>query len=145
MAEPSPHPPIPLDLPILDVLVAEDNPINQKVIDAMLRRQGWKVVLAANGKEAFERFQERPFHLILMDIQMPEIDGLQAARLIRLEEHRKSRDSCRTPVIALTAHASEAQHGQYLREGFDAVLTKPITLPSLLGEIRKVLGWKSTP
>ncbi|HEY2015329.1 MAG TPA: ATP-binding protein, partial [Bryobacteraceae bacterium] len=93
------------ELPTLDVLVAEDNPVNQKVICSMLKRRGWRVTLAANGKEAYERFLQQRFDLILMDIQMPEVDGLEAARLIRQDERRRGPDANRIPIIALTAHA----------------------------------------
>jgi PAS domain S-box-containing protein len=126
--EPQPIPPA--GIPALDVLVAEDNPVNQKVIRSMLQRRGWSVTLAANGKEAYERFLQQRFDLILMDIQMPEVDGLEAARLIRQDERRRSPEACRTPIIALTAHAFQSQHEQCLSEGMDAVITKPVNLPS---------------
>jgi CheY-like chemotaxis protein len=143
--------------PELHVLVAEDNPINQKVICSMLRRQGWTVTLAVNGKDAYQRYLQEPFDLVLMDIQMPEVDGLEAARLIRQDEARRaifepSRDSehpgkaprlahvRRTPIIALTAHASRPQHDQCIAEGMDAVITKPVNLPSLLRGIGAALG-----
>jgi signal transduction histidine kinase/ActR/RegA family two-component response regulator len=122
----------------LRVLVAEDNPINQKVIGAMLRRQGWSVTLAINGVEACRCFGESCFDLVLMDVQMPEMDGLEAARRIRAEEAR--RGSARTPILALTAHASQAQHEQCLAHGMDSVLTKPVNLPNLLREIAAVVG-----
>jgi len=122
----------------LRVLVAEDNPINQKVIGAMLRRQGWSVTLAINGVEACRCFWESCFDLVLMDVQMPEMDGLEAARRIRAEEAR--RGSARTPILALTAHASQAQHEQCLAHGMDSVLTKPVNLPNLLREIAAVVG-----
>jgi CheY-like chemotaxis protein len=122
----------------LRVLVAEDNPINQKVIGAMLRRQGWSVTLAGNGVEACRHFGENCFDLVLMDVQMPEMDGLEAARRIRAEEAR--RGSARTPIMALTAHASQAQHEQCLAQGMDSVITKPVNLPDLLREIAAVVG-----
>jgi CheY-like chemotaxis protein len=122
----------------LRVLVAEDNPINQKVIGAMLLRQGWSVTLAVNGVEACRYFGESGFDLVLMDVQMPEMDGLEAARRIRAEEVR--RGSARTPILALTAHASQAQHEQCLAHGMDSVLTKPVNLPNLLREIAAVVG-----
>ena len=124
--------------------MAEDNPVNQKVIRCMLQRQGWGVTLAANGKEAFERFLHQRFDLILMDVQMPEVGGLETTRMIRQEERRRPPDAHRTPIIALTAHASKPQHEQCLSEGMDAVITKPVNLPSLLGRIGEVLGYTTT-
>jgi len=117
----------------LRVLVAEDNPINQKVICSMLSRQGWKVILAVNGMEACRLFLEQSFDLVLMDVQMPEMDGLEAARRIREEEAGRGME--RTPILALTAHASKAQHQQCLANGMDSVTTKPVNMPDLLREI----------
>ncbi len=128
----------PAPLPVLHVLVAEDNLINQKVISAMLRRQGWTIALAENGKEALVCFGREHFDLILMDVQMPEMDGLEATRLIRRDERRNSAGAT-VPILALTAHASGAQHAQCLAEGMDGVLTKPISLQVLLREVRAVL------
>jgi len=124
-------------IPMLHVLVAEDNPVNQKVICAMLRRQGWSYTLAANGVEAWDDFRGGRFDLILMDVQMPEMDGLEATRLIREEERRRGGE--RVPIVALTAHAFQSQHEQCRAEGMDGVLAKPISLPSLLREIRMVV------
>jgi two-component system, sensor histidine kinase len=125
------------NLPPLQVLVAEDNVINQRVICSMLRRQGWTAELAADGKEACRCFQQARFDLILMDIQMPEMDGLEATRIIRREE--RHRQLPRTPIIALTAHTSKSDHEAYLAGGMDAILTKPVSLPTLLCEIAQVL------
>ena len=137
----APAPALPVDiLPLLRVLVAEDNPINQKVICSMLRRQDWTVTLATNGKEAFERFREEPFDLVLMDIQMPEVDGLEATRLIRQEERRRGAAGPHTPIVALTAHASRQQHVQCLEGGMNAVITKPVNRAALLRCIGEVLG-----
>ena len=122
----------------LRVLVAEDNVVNQKVIGAMLRRQGWIVTLAVNGVEACHHFRENSFDLVLMDVQMPELDGLEATRQIRADE--ASRSLVRTPILALTAHAAQAQHEECLAVGMDAVITKPVNLPGLLSEIVAILG-----
>ena len=134
-AAPAAAAPIPTQL---GILVAEDNPVNQKVICAMLRRQNWSVALAENGKEAYECFLRARFDLILMDVQMPEVDGLEATRLIRIHELRGGIG--RTPIVALTAHASRSQHDQCLREGMDAVITKPVERSTLLNCIAEVLA-----
>ena len=126
------------DLPALDVLVAEDNPVNQKVILAMLRRLGWTVTLAANGREAFDQFTRRRFSLVLMDIQMPELDGFEATSLIR--RHERENDLARTPVIALTAHTGNLRHEQCLSGDMDGVITKPVTPQTLIRGTSAVLG-----
>ena len=117
----------------LRILVAEDNVVNQKVICSMIQREGWTGVLAANGREAYQRFLEEAFDLILMDVQMPEADGLQAARWIREEEARRAPGGPepRIPIYALTAHALSAQREECLAAGMDAVITKPVTAAAL--------------
>jgi signal transduction histidine kinase/ActR/RegA family two-component response regulator len=128
-----------VSLPALRVLVAEDNAINQRVIDSMLRRQGWSVTLAGDGRLACEAFACHSFDLILMDIQMPEMDGLEATRWIR---QRQRECGCDHPVavVALTAHASQAQRDQCIEAGMDGVVTKPVTLRALLDCIATVLA-----
>jgi CheY-like chemotaxis protein len=116
-------------LPAVRILVAEDNLVNQKVVCSMIRREGWTAVLASNGQEAYDRYVAGDFHLILMDVQMPEVDGLQATRMIREEESR--RGVAPISILGLTAHASRAQHDECLAQGMDAVITKPISLPAL--------------
>jgi CheY-like chemotaxis protein len=125
-------------LPKLHVLVAEDNAVNQKVISAVLGRHGWSVTLASNGEEAWGHFRDGRFDLILMDVQMPEMDGLQATRLIREDEKRRASGE-RIPILALTAHASLSQHEECLAVGMDGILTKPLNVPSLLSEIRAMV------
>ena len=127
----------------LRVLVAEDNPINQKVVSAMLARRDWDVTLAVNGREAVDQFQFDCFDLILMDIQMPEMDGLEATRRIRQVE--LSRGGGHVPIIALTASASSLQREECLVSGMDEVLTKPINLKKLLAAIDVVLGPRGEP
>ena len=143
MPEAEVHPHIcqlPLPSPSLHILVAEDNPVNQRVIQTMLIRQGWTVVIAANGREAYEQFLQGRFDLVLMDLQMPEMDGLAATCLIRQEELRKGLGSRHIPIIALTAHASLAQREHCLQGGMDDVITKPVTLGSLIEPIRAFFG-----
>ena len=137
--EPAPSEP----LPNLHVLIAEDNPINQKVIEAMLRRQGWTVVLCANGTEACDHFFQEQFSLVLMDVQMPEMDGLEATRRIRRFEQQSAR--VRTPIVALTAHAHPAQQTQCLDAGMDAVITKPVSVPALLRGIASAIPRTAEP
>ena len=127
--------------PSLRILVVEDNPVNQKVVCSMIRREGWTAVLASNGKEAYERFLAEGFDIILMDVQMPEVDGLQATMLIRQEELRRSAgvNPVRIPIFGLTAHASRAQHDECLAQGMDEVITKPISLPALRTALAPVI------
>jgi two-component system, sensor histidine kinase len=128
-----------LDLPPhLRILVAEDNPVNQKVIVTLLKRQGCEVTLASNGRDAAAQCLARKFDVVLMDIQMPEVDGLEATRRIREAERSSSLDP--TPIIALTAHAWELQQAEYLAAGMDGVITKPVSVSSLLGGISEVLA-----
>jgi CheY-like chemotaxis protein len=122
----------------LRVLVAEDNPVNQTVIHAVLQRQGWAVTMAPNGREAWENFRQGAFDLVLMDVQMPEMDGLEATRLIREEERRRGSGG-RIPILALTAHAASQDCEECLAHGMDGVITKPVSPPILLGEIRAAL------
>jgi len=131
----------------LRVLVAEDNVINQKVISAMLVRQGWNVTLTANGREAVQQFQPDSYDLVFMDIQMPEMDGMEATRLIRQQERvLGSEDKTkRTPIIALTANASPMQRDECLAGGIDAVLTKPVNLQRLLTTVSVVLPSHEAP
>jgi len=129
----SPH----ADLGRLRVLVAEDNVINQKVVCGILKRQGWPVTLAKTGAEALARFLEGHFDIILMDVQMPDVDGLEATTRIREEEQR--RGLARTPVLALTAHASRAQHEECIAHGMDGVVTKPVDITALMDAIGAVV------
>ncbi len=130
-------------LPKLHVLVAEDNIVNQKVAAGILKRRGWTVTVASNGRQAHQAFLTSHFDLILMDVQMPELDGLESSTLIRREE--QSRSLARTPIIAVTAHASSAQHEQCIAHGMDAVVTKPIDITALFETIHRVVAPTQTP
>ena len=127
----------PTKLHALHVLVAEDNAVNQKVVCGILRRQGWTFELATNGQEAYDCFLKQRFDLVLMDVQMPEVDGLEATAMIRQEEQRRSAQP--VPILALTAHASKSQHDQCLAQGMNAVVTKPVDVATLLEKIGEVI------
>jgi|GEM_PF-703920 len=124
----------------LKVLLVEDNPVNQKIALILLQKQGWKVKVASNGKEAVEMTEKEEFDLILMDVQMPEMDGVTATKIIR--EREKLADK-HTPIIALTAHAFEEDRQRCLKAGMDAYITKPIEIKTLLETVKRVLGEKA--
>lgn len=106
----------------LKILLAEDNSINQKIVVSVLGKLGHSVAIANNGQEAVDMAKDSEFDLILMDIQMPILDGAQATRLIREREV----EGRRTPILALTAHAMVGDKEKYLAAGMDGYLTKPV-------------------
>ncbi|RLA94834.1 MAG: hypothetical protein DRG69_04515, partial [Deltaproteobacteria bacterium] len=120
----------------LRILLAEDNIVNQKLAVRLLQRQGWEVAVANNGKEAVQMVKEGDFDLILMDVQMPEMDGLEATRLIREMEKGTGKH---IPIIALTAHAFEEDRKRCLEAGMDAYTTKPIKIQELFRMIEELL------
>ncbi|MBT2287132.1 response regulator [Paenibacillus polymyxa] len=103
------------------ILIAEDHEINQLVIRAMLEHTGFKVTLANSGTEVLKKLDEQTWELILMDLYMPDMNGIDAARHIR-----KMRKYDRTPIIALTANSLKRDHELYLEAGMNAILTKPV-------------------
>jgi PAS domain S-box-containing protein len=129
--------PAPADEQKLTVLLAEDHPINRKLLERFLRIKGWKVIHAADGRKAVKAFKENNPDIILMDIQMPEVDGFEAtSRIRRLESKMKEKKP--VPIIALTAHALEDYREKSLSSGMDGYLTKPIDPKQLYAVIRKV-------
>ncbi len=109
---------------ILDILVAEDNPVNRQVAAGLLERRGHKVTLACNGAEAVNAWRDHNFDVILMDVQMPEMDGLEATRQIRDEEKRLG--EAHTPIVAMTAHAMDGAEAGCRAAGMDDYLSKPL-------------------
>jgi CheY-like chemotaxis protein len=124
------------------VLLVEDNAVNQMVARSLLERRGFDVVVAANGREGVDAFQRGRFDLVLMDIQMPEMDGFEALAAIRAAEEPTGRH---TPVVALTAHALEEDRERCLAAGMDDYLSKPIEAAKLYEIIRGVLDRSLTP
>jgi PAS domain S-box-containing protein len=107
----------------LRVLLAEDNLVNQKVVTRLLEKRGHRVMVAGNGREALDALGRENFDLVLMDVQMPEMDGFETTAVIR--EKEKS-SGVHQPVVALTANAMKGDRAQCLSAGMDAYLTKPI-------------------
>jgi PAS domain S-box-containing protein len=126
----------------LRILAAEDNAVNQKVVLRMLERDGHRVTLANNGREALEALEAEPFDLVLMDVQMPEMDGLEAAAAIRAAERE---GGGHIPIIALTAHSMAGDRERCLAAGMDDYVPKPVTRASLLEAMGRVLRTTSEP
>ena len=118
----------------LNVLLAEDNPVNQRLAVRLLEKRGHRVVVAANGREVLVELQKFIFDLILMDVQMPEMDGFEATLAIRESEKGTANHQ---PVIALTAHAMKGDRERCIANGMDGYLSKPIR-PQELDEILEV-------
>lgn len=120
----------------LRVLLAEDAPINQKLAEAVLRRMGHEVTVARNGVEAVSLVQEQRFDIVLMDIQMPEMGGVEATERIRHFEMTKG--MARIPIVAVTANALKGDRENYLAAGMDGYVSKPIVFAALEAEIERV-------
>jgi len=120
----------------LSILVAEDNIINQKVIERILKKAGHSVVLVDDGLKAVEAAQHQSFDVVLMDVQMPVMDGVLALKEIRAREQGKDP----LPVIVLTAHALAGDRDKYLAEGFDDYVAKPIRREDLFAKIQNAVN-----
>jgi PAS domain S-box-containing protein len=121
---------------VLRILLAEDNPVNRKVAVGLLQKRGHRVQTAENGVEALRALETGPFDVVLMDIQMPEMDGLQAAIAIR-EMERES--GAHLPIVAMTAHAMKGDREICLAAGMDAYITKPILPKELFATLQAVV------
>jgi CheY-like chemotaxis protein len=119
------------------VLVAEDNPINQRIIEFQLKKMGLEVDIVPNGKEAIAKYCSTNYDLIILDIQMPVMDGYQAAKKIRELEDASA---LHTPIIALTANAMKGDRELYISAGMDEYISKPFTYEILLKTINALLG-----
>jgi signal transduction histidine kinase/ActR/RegA family two-component response regulator len=122
----------------LRVLVAEDNPVNQRIAQQMLRKRKLEVTLADDGRQAVSAFEAARFDLVLMDVQMPEMNGFDAVAAIRALEHAQGRPH--TPIVAVTAHAMLGDRERCLEAGMDAYLSKPIRTRQLYDLVDTLLG-----
>jgi CheY-like chemotaxis protein len=118
----------------LRVLLAEDNAVNQRLATRLLEKRGHRVMVAANGREVLAALDRQSFDAVLMDVQMPEMGGLEATRLIRQRERHLGGH---IPIIAMTAHAMKGDRAKCLEAGMDGYVSKPIRPDALFEEIRK--------
>ncbi len=138
---PAPAEPAPASPPTvsLRLLLAEDNAVNQKFAVRLLEGAGHRVVVAGNGREAVVAWETQPFDLILMDVQMPEMDGLEATREIRRREAVSGRH---IPILAMTANAMQGDREMCLATGMDGYVAKPVKREALLAEMERLLKGK---
>ncbi len=116
--------------------------MNQKVATTLLTQRGHLVVLATNGREAIAILEREPFDLILMDVEMPEMDGLEATAAIR---EREKTTGDRIPIIALTAHAMKGDRERFLQAGMDGYIAKPIEATRLYEAVEAALPTTDEP
>jgi len=119
----------------LRILLAEDSPVNQEVAVGLLKLRGHQVEVANNGREALERLAHQAFDVVLMDVEMPEMDGLQATVRLREVEHGQARS---TPVVAMTAHAMKGFQEQCAAAGMNAYISKPVKAHELFQTVDAV-------
>ena len=119
------------------VLLIEDNPVNQKLAELILKKWGCNVIIAENGKKALDILKNKQFDFILMDCQMPEMDGFEATKAIRKKE---SKTGAHIPIIAMTALAMKTDKERCIQAGMDAYISKPIKQDELLKVITEILS-----
>jgi len=120
----------------LRILLAEDNVVNQKLAMRILQQMGYRADLASNGIEAVESVERQPYDAVLMDVQMPEMDGLEASRQIT----RRWAPGQRPRIIAMTANAMQGDRELCLQAGMDDYLTKPIRVEKLIEALGNVVA-----
>lgn len=121
-----------LDMKV-NVLVAEDNLFNQQIIELFLRMKGWEYTLVGDGEEAVEEFEKNRYDVVLMDIDMPKMDGIEAARRIRIKDKL-------TPIVALTAYIEDSLREQSYEVGMNYFLGKPYDKEEIYATITKCLS-----
>jgi CheY-like chemotaxis protein len=122
------------------ILLADDNPVNRDIATRMLERKGHEITTAEDGNQVVERFLNGSFDVILMDLEMPGISGIEAARQIRAKEKASSVETpVYTPIIAMTAHDQETQKTACLVVGMDGFITKPLDLKTIYQKIQEIV------
>ncbi len=126
----------PQDSPRVSLLLVEDDPVSRTIVEKFIHNRGWQITHAQDGKEALEFFKSHRFDAVLMDIQLPTLDGFQVTALFRALE---SASGQRTPIIALTAHALAGDREKCLDAGMDAYLSKPLRAEDLYREVEQMI------
>ncbi len=121
----------------IKILLAEDKPMNQTLTAALLKKKGWNIDIAVNGREVLEKLKTSSYDLILMDIHMPHLDGIETTKLIRREEQKTGRH---IPIIAITAHAMEEDRERFIAAGMDDYISKPLRSNELYATVEKYLN-----
>jgi len=137
IAERQPAGPAAVALPPLHILLAEDSVVNQRLAVAILEKQGHHVTVAGDGQEAIEALRDGAFDLVLMDVEMPNLDGLEATAALRQRERERGGH---VPVVAMTAHAMKGDRERCLEAGMDDYVSKPIRAADLFQKIAEVLA-----
>jgi CheY-like chemotaxis protein len=124
--------------PPLKILLADDTAVNLALATKLLKRRGHDITAVENGLLAFEAFKEDSFDVVLMDIHMPVMDGLESTSKIRELE---SSETSRTPtaIIAMTANNEQSDHEIYLKSGMNGIITKPLDIKTVVSQIREII------
>jgi two-component system sensor histidine kinase/response regulator len=130
------------------ILLVDDDLINQKVMVNLIKRRGWGAASAMNGRQCLDLLARERFDLVLLDIQMPELNGFETAALVRQQEAQRAQSPdvsaaslpARVPIVALTTVSEPGTRDRCLSAGMDDHLTKPVNTQALYGMVQKVLG-----
>ena len=129
-----------MSFPIYKILLADDNPVNRDIATRMLVRKGHEITTAEDGNQAVDHYLNGSFDVILMDLEMPGISGIEAARQIRAKEKASSIETpVYTPIIAMTAHDEETEKTACLVVGMDGFITKPINIKTINEMIQEIV------
>ena len=126
----------------MKILLAEDNRVNQLLVVRLLQARGHEVMVVGDGQAALDALEEQSFDLILMDIQMPEMDGLEATRILREREQKGHRPA---PIIAMTAHAMKGDRDKCIEAGMTGYISKPIQPEQLFELMEDVMAQAPIP
>lgn len=125
--------------PPLKILLADDTAVNLSLATKLLTRRGHNITAVENGLEALETFKANTFDVVLMDIHMPVMDGLEST--VKIQEFEASQPSRpRTPIIAMTANNEQSDHERYLKTGMSGIITKPLNIKTIVTQIREIMA-----
>ncbi|MBT5028867.1 MAG: response regulator [Nitrospina sp.] len=124
--------------PPLKILLADDTAVNLTLATKLLKKRGHDITAVENGLQAFEAFKETYYDVVLMDIHMPVMDGIESTKKIQeFEISQPSRP--KTPIIAMTANNEQSDHKNYLQAGMTGIITKPLSIKTVVAQIREII------